>query len=285
MSQVRRPLVGLIVLYAGAITIDRVGESSLPWWVFLYAGGLVAFVLGRSSLHRSRPQTLAAAALLPFLIVRVLAGTAVGLAGEIYLVITEGAFVVMACVLTQRIARGLHGLDSALAAVAFGDNPALPLDGPEAGNEILTEMARSRRHERPLSVTVLAPDATSFEVAVERSAEEVQRAIRSRYVRGNLGRLIARQLRRSDILFEDARTGHYLVVSPETDDDGAGLLVERIQRAASAVGLKLESGSASFPDQAVSFEQLVEVAERHLGGDQTLPPRLRAISAAPGSDT
>jgi len=284
MSQVRRPLVGLIVLYAGAITVDRVGEPSLPWWVFLYAGLLVAVVLGRSSLRQARPQTLVVAALFPFLVVRLLTATTTTLSTEIYLVITEAAFIALAAALTHRVARGLHGLDDALAAVAFGENPALPLDGPEAGNEILTEMARSRRHERPLSVTVLAPDPASFDVAVERSAEEVQRAIRSRYVRSSLGRLIAGQLRRSDALFEDARTGHYLVLSPETGDDGAGLLIERIERAAAAAGLKLDSGSASFPEQAVSFEQLIEVAERRLAGDETLPPRLRAISAGPGSD-
>jgi hypothetical protein len=280
MSQVQRPLISLIVLFSGAVTVDQIGDPSLPAWVFLYAATAMAFIGSRGSARRARPQVLSIAVLVPYLIIR----TLVGIGGDIYLVATEVVFVTLTSILTQRVGRGLRGLDDALASVAFGENPALPLDGPQAGNEILTEMARSRRHERPLSVTVLAPDPATFDVAVEHSSEEVQRTIRARYVRGKLGRLIAGQLRRSDVLFEDARTGRYLVLSPETGDDGAALLVERVQRAAGSAGLKLESGSASFPDQAVSFEQLVDVAERRLAGDTALPPKLRAVSGAPGGE-
>ncbi len=285
MTEVRRPLVALIVLYAGAVTIDRVGDQALAWWVFVLGALVVTALLGRAGFRESRPATVAGASLLPFLVAKVLSPGGQGpLGSDVYLAVTEAAFIVLLALLAQRLASGLAAVDDALASVAFGENPALPLSGPQAGNEILTEMARSRRHERPLSVTVLAPDPASFDVAVDRAADEVHRTIRSRYVRGNLARLIAQQLRRSDVLFEDAGTGHFLVLSPETDDAGASLLTERIGRAADAAGLKLESGSASFPQQAVSFEQLVEMAERRLAGDDTIPPRLRAITGAPGGE-
>jgi len=273
------------VLYGGAVTVDRLGEGGIPWWVFLLAGGLVALMLarGRSGTH---VFTLVILPLAPYSILKILTLDGGGApAADVYVVLTETSFLVMITFLAARVSEGLHSLDEALASVAFGDNPALPLDGPQAGNEILTEMARSRRHERPLSITVLAPEAHSFDTAVERAAEDVQRAIRARYVRGSIARVIAGQLRRSDILFEDARTGHYLVLSPETGDEGAALLIERIRSAAAGAGLDLEAGAASFPDHAVSFEQLVELAERRLAGDETSPPRLRAITADPGASS
>lgn len=283
MGHVRRPLLGLVVLYAGAVAVDRAGHPGIAWWVFALAAGLVAVAFVRSHSVRRTPSTVLSA-LAPYLLLKTLLPAGPGsVAFDVYIGITEATFVVMVAALAGRLASAVQSLDAALGSVAFGENPALPLEAPQAGNEILAEMARSRRHERPLSVTVLAPNAESFDLAVDRSAEEVQRAIHSRYVRGKLSRLIADQLRRSDMLFEDARTGHYLVLSPETGDDGAALLVGRIRAATAAAGLRLETGSASFPDHAVSFEQLVELAERRMSGDVTVPPRLRAITGAPGS--
>jgi len=283
MADVRRPLIALIALYAGAVMVDRLGEETIGWWVFLLAAGLAAIILARR--HRgTRFATVAGAALAPYGILKILAFSGAGSpAFDVYLAVTEAAFLVMVAALAARISSALQSLDDAMGTVVFGDDPAVPLEDPRAGNEILTEMARSRRHERPLSVTVLAPDAQSFDLAVERAADDVLRAIRSRYVRSNIGRLIADQLRRSDILFEDNRSGRFLVLSPETGDEGAALLVERIRAAASGAGLHLDTGTASFPDHAVSFEQLVELAERRLAGDSVVPPRLRAVSGENGA--
>jgi hypothetical protein len=283
MADVRRPLIALIALYAGAISVDRLGEGTIGWWVFLMAAVLAGVMLARGR-RGTRITTVIGMALVPYGILKVLTFDASGPpAFDVYLAVTEAAFLVMITVFSARLSSGLQSLDDAIGSVVFGDNPAMPLEDPQAGNEILTEMARSRRHERPLSITVLAPDSHSFDLAVERAADDVLRAIRSRYVRGNIGRLIADQLRRSDILFEDARTGRFLVLSPETGDEGAGLLIGRIRAAASAAGLRLDTGTASFPDHAVSFEQLVELAERRLAGDPTVPPRLRAISGETGA--
>jgi hypothetical protein len=283
MALVRRPLGAIIVLYAGAVTLDRVGEGAIGWWVFVLAAAAAALALTRSGTG-VRPVTLAGVAMALYVGLKAfLPGEGISSGSEIYIATIEAGFVVLTAVLAAHLAAALASLDRALGSVAFGDNPALPLQAPQAGHEILTEMARSRRHERPLTVTVLAPEPGSVETAVEEAAEEVQRVIRSRFVRGKLSRVIAGQLRRSDILFEDGKTGHYLVVSPETGDDGAALLVTRIKDAAGAAGLRLDAGIASFPDHAVSFEHLVELAERRLAGDESIPPRLRAITTPGGS--
>jgi hypothetical protein len=283
MTHIRRPLVGLIALYAGAVTVDRVGERALAWWVYLLAAATIVVILFRGTQRTPRPVAVTVGATGAYLVTKALFPDGPGdLAFDVYLTVTEAALVVLTAVLAQRLVAGLRSLADALGAVAFGENPALPLESPGAGHEILTEMARSRRHARPMSVTVFAPEPAAFDLAVDRAAPEVQRAIRSRYVRGRMARMIAGQLRRSDVLFEDQRTGHFLVLSPETDESGTALLVERIRRASRASGLVVDAGSACFPDHAVSFEQLVEKAERHLAGDDIPTARLRPISAAPG---
>ena len=112
------------------------------------------------------------------------------------------------------------------------------------------------------------------------AGEEVQRALRTRYVRGRLARVIADHLRRSDLLFEDPATGRFVVLSPETTSEGAELLVGRIRQAAGLMDLEVRSASASFPEHAIAFEQLLAQAEQRLAG--ITPRGARAPGPAPG---
>ncbi len=174
------------------------------------------------------------------------------------------------------MAAGLQTLDEALGAVAFGEQAALPLSSPQAATDILTEMARSRRHDRPLVVTVVAPRPASLELAVDRAAEEVQRAIRERYVFAQLARYMNQRLRRSDLVFHDEASGRFVVVSPETDAGGSSFVVERIREAARQAAVEVDAGTAAFPDSAISFEALVTEAEERLG-EAPLGATLRAV--------
>jgi len=290
MTHIRRPLLGLLALVAGAAVVDRWGlgrsdESALAAWVYGLALAAVALPLLLPALRRARPWALITITLGAYLTLKALMphspGTGVF---EIHLAAAEAALLAVAALLSHRLASGLDGLDQALAAVGFGDYPALPLEGPQATNEILAEMARSRRHDRPLSVAVIEPIPDSFAGAVDLAGEEVQRALRTRYVRGRLARVIADHLRRSDLLFEDPATGRFVVLSPETLPEGAELLAERIRQAARLLEIEVRSGSASFPEHAIAFEQLLARAQQRLAGITpevpTPVPALRPVGAA-----
>jgi hypothetical protein len=267
MTPIRRPLAGLLTLFLGALAMDRMAldgaaERTLGTPVYAIALAFVAAPLLSGGFRRSRPLAVLTMAVGATVLTQAAAGR---LTGDPYHAAVEVAFVGLAAGLGHRLAFVIDRIDRTINSVVFGDNPALPLDGRQAANEILTEMARSRRHGRPLSVTVLAPDPASLEVAADRSAEEIQRAIRARYVHGRVARAIAGQLRRSDLLFEDPATGNFVVVSPETSSEGTGLLVDRINGAIEPTAVRMESGHATFPDHALTFEQLVERAQRHIG--------------------
>lgn len=264
MTAIRRPLIALLAMIVGAVAFDRLGMSNgrtIETPAYLIAVVFVAAPLLVRGLRRSSTRANALLSLAAVLGYRTLTGT---LIADPYQLLVESAFVALAAVLAHTVATGLDRLDRTLGAVAFGESPALPLDGHQAANEILGEMARSRRHSRPLSVTVFAPDPATTEAAIDRAAEEVQRAIRARFVHGRIARTIADQLRRSDLLFEDPSTGHFVVVSPETGSDGTTLLVERIRNAAATDNIRFTSGHATFPDHALTFEQLVERAQEHM---------------------
>ncbi len=290
MTHIRRPLLGLLGLVAGAAVVDRValdrsGESALAAWVYALALSLVVLALLLPAVRRARPWVLVALASGPTSALKAVMPHSPGSeAFEIHLAAAEAALAGVAALLAHRLASGLDGLDQALATVGFGDYPALPLEGPQATSEILAEMARSRRHDRPLSVAVIEPTADSFAGAVNLAGEEVQRALRTRYVRGRLARVIADHLRRSDLLFEDPVTGRFVVLSPETPPEGAELLSERIRQAARLMEIEVRSASASFPEHAIAFEQLLAQAQQRLAGitpDVPAPaPALRPVGGA-----
>ena len=288
MTRIRRPLFGLLALVAGAVTIDRLGlhqetGATLAGWVYALTLAVVALPLALPAARRARPWLAVAVGLAAYAVVKAFWPDSPGSGSfEIHLAAAEAALVALASALAHRLAAGLDGLDQALAAVGFGEYPALPLEGPQATNEILAEMARSRRHDRPLSVAVIEPRPESFSAAVNLAGEEVQRALRTRYVRGRLARVIADHLRRSDLLFEDPATGRFVVLSPETTPEGADLLVGRIRQAAALLDLEVRSASASFPEHAIAFEQLLAQAEQRLAGITPEVPAgsLRPVTAA-----
>jgi hypothetical protein len=291
MTHIRRPLLGLLALIAGAAIVDRwglgrSGDSALASWVYALALAAVAMPLVLPVLRRARPWAPATVTLGAYLILKALMPQSPGTGlFEIHLAAAEAALLGATALLAHRLASGLDGLDQALAAVGFGDYPALPLEGPQATNEILAEMARSRRHDRPLSVAVIEPTPDSFSGAVDLAGEEVQRALRTRYVRGRLARVIADHLRRSDLLFEDPATGRFVVLSPETSPEGAELLVGRIRGAAALLEIDVRSASASFPEHAIAFEQLLAQAEQRLAGiTPQVPAPAPALRPVGGTD-
>lgn len=280
MTQLRRPLLALVALFTAAITIDRIGvergTEAISSIVYGLAALAVAAPLAVASLRRTRPWMAATVALSAY-------GTLVVTSTSfrdrsIYVIATEMVFLLLAVRLGHHLARTLARFDDTLGVIVFGDTRTRDIESPEAAQTIHDEIARSRRHGRPVSLTVLTPIATAVETAVDNAAIEVDRAVRRRYVYGKLARAVGEQLRRSDLLFEHRASGRLFVLSPETDPDGIRLLVKRVTEATAIAGIPADAGSASFPDDAIAFESLVEAAEADLASRLDGAPHLRAVA-------
>jgi len=279
VTQVRRRIIAALALFTVAITLDRMGVSSGDRAIagHAYVIALVAVLLPLISVGMRRTSAWTA----PVAAGGVLIGYSilfkVGLSesGSIHLAVTEVAFVALAAWLGHEIGWSLDRINDLLMTAAFGESPALDLEGPTAANEIHTEIARGRRHDRPLSVTVLSPTDAGLENALENFALEVDRSIRTRFLFGSLTRAVADQLRRSDLLFEHRPSGRLIVLSPETDAEGTALLLRRILDAAAGVGIETRAGTAAFPEDGIGFESLVKHAQIDLEAETE--PHLRAV--------
>jgi len=279
VTQVKRPLVATLVLFIAAITLDRVGveagADAISSHAYLIALAAVALPLALPSVRRSSAWILPAAAAGSLVGFSALVGEGVFEPGSIHPATTELAFVALAAWLGHQLATNLVGLEDLMASAAFGESPALDLEDPIAANEIHTEIARGRRHGRPIAVTVLTPTPEGIKAAIDNVTLEIDQAVRTRFLFGSLARTVAGQLRRSDVLFEHRPSGRLIVLSPETDQDGTELLVQRILTATAATGIETRAGTATFPDDGTGFETLVSHAEADI--EQNLAPLLRAV--------
>ncbi len=280
MTYVRRPLIAALTLFTAAIALDRSGIGSsgdaVGTHAYVIAALAVVAPLVSPAIQHGAVWLMPVTAGGMLMSYSILGESGFFGAVGVHVAATEVAFVLVAAVLGRMLGAGLSGIDGLLTTAATGESPAIDLEGPLAANEIHTEMARSRRHDRPMSVTVLSPSARGLERALDSAAIEVDRAVRTRFLFGSLARTVSSVLRRSDLLFEHRATGRLIVLSPETDSAGTALLVERILAAVDRTGIDSVAGSASFPEDGIGFETLVERAEEMIAA-QDEQPRLRAI--------
>jgi len=123
------------------------------------------------------------------------------------------------------------------------------------------EMSRIRRTQRPVSLLLL--DIDHFKPFNDTfghpRGDEVLRSV---------ARILARSIRDTDVA---ARFGgeEFAVILPDTDAEGAALMGERLRHAIESApwterGITLSVGAATAPSHLVTFEALVEHADRAL---------------------
>ncbi len=180
-----------------------------------------------------------------------------------YLHVTEYSFLCILALLTFRLRNELHLFTRDVENGMLQTNMAPVPTVAEASDAIKTEVRRSRHYRRPMSVLMVQVEAHSSKLSFSRLLKEMQENLVHQYAKRKLAQAIRRQLRLMDLVLEHDDESLF-VLCPEIDADGAEVLLERIQDAASEVGLVLNCGAASFPEEAFTFESLVEHAKQNL---------------------
>lgn len=159
--------------------------------------------------------------------------------------------------LSHNVGTQINNVNAILSEVANGAYPNRTLDFKMASNAINTEMTRSRRYGRPLSVLVfqLAQPSNG-----DKKAEGIERDLFSHFLAAKIGRIINAHARQTDIIMRDYDY-RFVVLCPETNAEAAHTLVRRIyQSIEEGVGSEAAWSTASFPEEALSFDELYERA-------------------------
>lgn len=187
--------------------------------------------------------------------------------GDIYtfLTITEMGLVMITVFLTHDLCRALRDFEDVIDKVTVPRIGQRVLRMQEAGEEIKTEFIRSRRHSRPLSVLVVRVNTDAPTFNFEKTVREIQRTMLMRFVSSSLAKILSKEARRTDLIVEKDDERGFVMLCPETTAEGTFTLAERIQQAAiEQLGVQVHYGVASFPDEALTFDELLQRAQENL---------------------
>jgi GGDEF domain-containing protein len=179
------------------------------------------------------------------------------------IVLLEFILVIVGVWLAYQLAYGISHAESIMDAMALSIFPNRALNAEEAYKQIKVEITRSRRYHRALSFMVLQVNSTDH-IAVEQMVFNIQHDLLSRFSFARMGQVIDDSIRQTDMVFRD-RSNRFVVLCPETDYQNSQILAERIcEMIKTRTGIKIVWCTVSFPDDALNYDDLMDVASSRL---------------------
>lgn len=286
MRYLRRSFIALVVHLTIFFNIERLdfgGENILDIPSFVYILATVAIISVIAIPFFRQRQAWVALAIwgIAYVLVTLAFNLNAFTGDSLYLTTTGVVLMLIGVWLAYHVAIHLQDFEQAVINMTLPqvNRQVRPL--AESSDDIQTEMVRSRRHRRPLSVLVIKPHPNSVNTAIHRTVQEVQQAMMTRYVVTSLTRVVADVMRRTDTIYEQPTANQFIVLSPETSASNSTSFIERIRAAASEkLGVEVICGVASFPDDALTFDELVREAEAHAQRQQSRSSQAKAQAEA-----
>jgi len=190
------------------------------------------------------------------------------------LTVTEICVIAITIILARWVSNGVGEFESAIAHITIGPVDTLVEPFSTGQAEMYREIRRARHHQRPLGLLAVGVEDKSIQVALDRMVQEVQQAMMKRYVMSDVARTLCHTLEDYNVI---ARTNdHFLILLPEVTSEQLRDLVGQLHQATlDQVGVALQIGTASLPDDAVTFESLVEKATGEMNGNLKRRPSLQ----------
>jgi GGDEF domain-containing protein len=182
------------------------------------------------------------------------------------LTVMEICAIAVTIILARWVSNGVSEFENAIAHITIGQIDKLVEPFSTGQAEMYREIRRARHHQRPLVLMAVGIEEKSIQVALDRMVQEVQRAMMKRYVLSDVARTLCHGLEDYNVI---ARANdHFLILLPEVTSEQLPDLAGRLRQAVfEQVGVTPQIGTASFPEDAVTFESLVEKAVGEMNGN------------------
>ncbi|MGD8792872.1 MAG: hypothetical protein PVF47_09995 [Anaerolineae bacterium] len=194
------------------------------------------------------------------------------------LTVTEVCGIAISTILASWVSNAVDEFERAVAHITLGPI-GIPVESESTGQvEMYRELRRARHHQRPLSLIAIGIEEESVQIALDRMVQEAQQAMIKQYVLSDLARTLCNELEDYNLITQG--NGHFLVLLPEVTPEQLESVIGRLRRTVSEqVGVTLKIGAASFPQNAVTFESLVEAAVGQIKEERRVSPQGQAIQA------
>jgi len=192
---------------------------------------------------------------------------------KLQVAIIEIVLVTTGVLLAHGLARHISQVEDTIESLAFGEIPGRATCLEDAAEAIKVELTRSRRYNHPLTVMVLEPDPETLQESLQRTLQEIRLNMARRYANARLCQILNETARRTDLVLQQAKKGRFVILCPETEPHASTILANRIQSLAHEnLGISILWGTAAFPAEAVTFDELLQKAELKLLAPAALIP-------------
>ncbi len=162
-----------------------------------------------------------------------------------------------------QLALQISHAESIMDALALSAFPNRARDIDSENQRIKIELTRSRRYHRPLSIVVIEVESEDEKLTRE-MLKSIQHDLLSRFTSARVGQIIDDRIRQTDLVLRDYK-GRFIVLCPETELASASLLAKRISQAIKErTSLRVLWGIAAFPEEALTFDDLLQKARERL---------------------
>ena len=269
MIQLRRSFVTLIVALAAIFTIqwlNSIQETTLGLESFVYflIMLLVAVQLMLPSLRRRHAFFIMLAWIGFFLLLKLTLFRSRPLFGGIhtYITVVSTGLIALMSWLSWRCSTAMGVYEAGLRKLVLGRHGNQIHDTESAEALVHAEILRSRNFDRPLSVISFGAPAAFNPTQIAHLKAEIELAIAQKLGLEQLADLIGQRTRRTDILMLDRDSGQLVILCPETDASTAREIADQlIQFVDDKLEVQLSWGTASFPEEGLTYQSLLEQAE------------------------
>lgn len=260
MKQLRLNIAAILVWLFFFYNIERLSAPiNVASFVYIYAAISAVLILLFPRIQRLPLYWVFLLALPPFFIIKNVLGYQIG--GEnLAITVTEVSALWLTIVLAEQIGKQLKQMDETIANLTLGQLGKKTQSFEVGQGQIYREIRRARRYNRPATLLAVAAEDSSLDLALNKFIQDAQREIIHQYVAVRVTKLLMETLQDIDLITQ--RNGHFIALLPETGRESVDEIIRKLEAAAKEkLGIVLKIGLATFPDEAVTFESLLENAE------------------------
>lgn len=175
------------------------------------------------------------------------------------LTVTQVSAIILTGLLARQINYSLREFEGVISSITFGHIGRLPKAFSDGQGMMYREVKRARRYHRPVAVIALKVNETDFQAMLPQMVKEVQQAMMKEYVMAGIARILDNNMHDFDTIA--VRDNHFILVLPEIPAEEAAHAAQKLADSVrEQMKIKLQIGTATFPNEAMTFERLVELA-------------------------
>lgn len=188
--------------------------------------------------------------------------------------VAEAGAIVITTLLARWVSSAIGELEEVIAHITLGQPGQVAESSLSGQGSIYREIRRARNYQRPLALMAVAVEEGSVQIALDRMVHEAQVTLMKQYALSGVSKVLCKELEDCNVVVQG--NDHFLIGLPEVTPEQLPNLMERLRQLVSEqVGVSLRIGTASLPQDGLTFEGLQDKAFKEMESDLERQPSVR----------